>query len=477
MAPVRHLDQPVGGVVGHEQQAQRRAALAGRAEGRDDHVVDHLLAQRRGVDEHGVQAAGLGDERDDRAVARGQRAVDRPGGVGAAGEGDAVAAADAPTSACADRRAVAGQQVEQVGGQAGVVEQPHRLGGDQRRLFGGLGEHGVAGRQRRGDLAGEDGQREVPRADAGEDAAAVQGELVGLADRARAASRRAELRARPAWRSSGRSRRPRAPRRRRRPGSCRPRAQQSAIRRSRSASRASAMARSTGARPRRPARPSAGWAAPRPRRRRRRRRRSVASDLADHARRGRSGRARRPAGAGLRSLPPTIGPALSFSRRARRSRGQAVADLGDRKVDARRVPAARAIEVARQRDARVRRGAGRLDRRDRIGDHLRDRRLLVQQGVDEGGVGAVLQQPADQVGQQVLVAADRGVDPQREVAVALVGGRIERLAHAVQALELEADGPSGRAIGRTAASGVGVVGGELAVEVRRGAEQGRAQTR
>ena len=52
--------------------------------------------------------------------------------------------------------------MQHVGRQAGGVEQPHRLGGDQRRLLGGLGDHGIARRQRRGDLAGEDGEREIP---------------------------------------------------------------------------------------------------------------------------------------------------------------------------------------------------------------------------------------------------------------------------------------------------------------------------
>ena len=51
----------------------------------------------------------------------------------------------------------------------------HRARGDQRRLLGGLGEHGVARGQRRGHLAGEDGQRKIPRADAHEHTAAVHG--------------------------------------------------------------------------------------------------------------------------------------------------------------------------------------------------------------------------------------------------------------------------------------------------------------
>ena len=64
-----------------------------------------------------VQAAGLGDELDDRAVARGERAVDGDAGVGAAGEGDAVDARIADQRG-ADRLAAAGQEMQHVGGHA-----------------------------------------------------------------------------------------------------------------------------------------------------------------------------------------------------------------------------------------------------------------------------------------------------------------------------------------------------------------------
>src|SRR5207245_4174748 len=47
-------------------------------------------------------------------------------------------------------------------------------------LLRGLGDHRVARGKGGGDLAGEDGERKVPRADAGEDAAAVQLQLVAL---------------------------------------------------------------------------------------------------------------------------------------------------------------------------------------------------------------------------------------------------------------------------------------------------------
>jgi hypothetical protein len=84
-----HLDHLVGDVLLHHEQAQGRAALAGGAEGRHHDVVGDLLGQRRRIDDHGVEAAGLGDQRDDRPVLGGESAVDRAGGGGRAGEGDA----------------------------------------------------------------------------------------------------------------------------------------------------------------------------------------------------------------------------------------------------------------------------------------------------------------------------------------------------------------------------------------------------
>ena len=71
-----HLEDTVGDILLHAEQPQRRAALAGGAEHRADHVVGHLLGQRGGIDDHRVDAAGLGDERHDRPVLARERAVD-----------------------------------------------------------------------------------------------------------------------------------------------------------------------------------------------------------------------------------------------------------------------------------------------------------------------------------------------------------------------------------------------------------------
>ena len=117
-------------------------------------------------------------------VARGQRAVDRARGVGGAGEGHAGDARIARQRR-ADGGAVARQELQHRFRHAGFVQQLHRGVADQVGLLGGLGDHAVAGGERGGDLAGEDRQREIPRADADEHAAAVQLQLVRLAGRAR----------------------------------------------------------------------------------------------------------------------------------------------------------------------------------------------------------------------------------------------------------------------------------------------------
>ena len=81
----------------------------------------------------------------------------------------------------ADRFAVARQQLHRARRHAGFAQNAHGLRGDQRRLFGRLREHRVAGSERRGDLADENRQREIPRADTDhrtERAMRVVGELV-----------------------------------------------------------------------------------------------------------------------------------------------------------------------------------------------------------------------------------------------------------------------------------------------------------
>ena len=139
-----------------------------------------MLGQGGGIHQHRVLAARLGDERNDGAGALGQRRMDGTGGGAGTGEGDA-----GDPLVLHQRRphhfTAAGQPLHHIAGQAGFVHQPHGAPSDQWRLFRRFRHHGVAGGQRRGHLPGEDGQGKVPRRDAGEHAASVQGEDIALA--------------------------------------------------------------------------------------------------------------------------------------------------------------------------------------------------------------------------------------------------------------------------------------------------------
>src|SRR3546814_8422622 len=67
----------------------RRAPLPRRSECRGDDVLHHLFGQRGRIDDHRVDPARLGDQRQDRALLIGeQRLRDAPRGAGRAGEGD-----------------------------------------------------------------------------------------------------------------------------------------------------------------------------------------------------------------------------------------------------------------------------------------------------------------------------------------------------------------------------------------------------
>ena len=65
---LEHLERAVGDVVLQAEHAQRRAALAGRIESGGERVGYDLLGKRGTVDDQRVLAAGLGDQRNRRAV-------------------------------------------------------------------------------------------------------------------------------------------------------------------------------------------------------------------------------------------------------------------------------------------------------------------------------------------------------------------------------------------------------------------------
>ena len=102
-----------------------------------------------------------------------------------------------------------------------------------------------------------------------------------------------------------------------------------------------------------------------------------------------------------------------------------------------RIAAAWRKNGGRGGDRRVGCGALRLDDFERVAGDRLGRHVDVGDLVNEGGVGAVLEQPAHQIGKQVGMRADRRVDAAAR-AFSLAHGLMQRLAHAVKALELEA---------------------------------------
>ncbi len=99
----------------------------------------------------------------------------------------------------------------------------------------------------------------------------------------------------------------------------------------------------------------------------------------------------------------------------------------------------------------------------RVLDQGLDRHRVVHDSIDKGRVGAVLEQAANQIWQQVLMAADRGIHATRNGEIVSRSQiLVHRFAHTVQALEFECT-PAARELD-DAGQRLGVVRGELRVE-------------
>ncbi len=102
---------------------------------------------------------------------------------------------------------------------------------------------------------------------------------------------------------------------------------------------------------------------------------------------------------------------------------------------------AAAVDIGGQRDLLVP-GADPVIEAEPCGrpfEQLFDRHLFVAGNRHEGGVGAVFQKPAHEIGEQVAITADRRIDAAGDPVVAVEKIVVERLTHAMQPLEFEAD--------------------------------------
>ena len=152
----------------------------------------------------------------------GERPVDLLRHLGRAGEDDAGDPRIGDEGG-ADRT-VARNELERRGGHAGRCRSRTASKAISGVCSAGLATTLLPAASAAGDLTDEDGERKVPRTDRDEDAATAQAVAVLLAGRA-GEERVGEQAGAPQPHSSGRSRPPRGPRRRRRRWSCRPPAQ------------------------------------------------------------------------------------------------------------------------------------------------------------------------------------------------------------------------------------------------------------
>ena len=179
-----------------------------------------------------------------------------------------------------------------------------------------------------------------------------------------------------------------------------------------------------------------------------------------------------------RSAGLTIAPRAG-GRIGGRVRHERLAELGQLRfvaeIEARRIRPLASEDIARQGDARVRRAdrTERPRRLDRVLEQRLDRHVGVGDAIDEGRVGAVLEQTSHEIGEQRVVGAYRRIDAARPTPALVVDDLVvERLAHAVQALELVLPGVEIAARHRVdRRDRQRVVGGELRIDRVRGGQQ------
>ncbi len=163
---LEHGQQIVGDILLHIEAAQSGAALARRLERAFDNRLHRLFRQRGRIHDHRVQPPGFRHQRRAGGEVFGHCGADFQRGRGRSGKGDP--GHPRVRSQRRANRTAAGQQLQRIARHAGAMQQRHGQMRDQRCLFRRFRQHRIAGGQRGGDLAGEDCQRKIPRADAGE---------------------------------------------------------------------------------------------------------------------------------------------------------------------------------------------------------------------------------------------------------------------------------------------------------------------
>ncbi len=138
------------------------------------------------------------------------------------------------------------------------------------------------------------------------------------------------------------------------------------------------------------------------------------------------------------SLPSTSGLARKLSPSAATRGGQEGREaLTMAELDTGGILARRPVKIGRQRQMRIGGFRRIADARHRPLDQALGRHILIGRHADEGGIGSVLEQAANQIREKVAVSADRRIGAAGHARGDLRQLAVERFAHAVQPLELE----------------------------------------
>ena len=161
----QHRFEGVRNIVLYAYDATSRTTLPGTLEGGLDNVLNRLFHERGGVDDHRIDAAGLGDQGQGAAASFCERGGNAFGGVGRTGKTHAVYVPVCGQGGA--HRAIAKHQVKRIGGDTSLVQQSGGFKGDERGLLSRFGEHRVSDREGGADLAKKDRERKIPGTDTG----------------------------------------------------------------------------------------------------------------------------------------------------------------------------------------------------------------------------------------------------------------------------------------------------------------------
>ncbi len=301
-------------------------------------------------------------------------------------------------------RAIAGNILQSLARHAGLEQKCDGLLRDERRLLGRLGHSGVAGDERRRDLAEKNRQRKIPRRDADEHAAPAPAQAIGLSRRAGQRLLRAEQ--------------PRLPR------IIAAEIDGLAQFRKRIVERLAALLLQQRDKPTAPRLDEIGRALDN--RRARFERRRLPCRKGARRRRHRGARRIR-IGLCHRAYARIVDRRAQFARRdaavsggRRRRRNGRMCGVALREqcgdgfavaeFDAFGIGAERTIEIGRRRQPRMPRARGLADDRAWWREQFAFRRRGVGGARDEGGIGAILDEPPHQIGEQIAMRADRRID-------------------------------------------------------------------